>query len=133
FLIVFSVGAVLIFYWLSSGPGEPRLYRIVTHQSVAGLSPQSSVRFKGLLVGHVDSIRFDPRDRSRVIVDFRVQRDTYITESTYAVLAMKGLMGGKVLKLKLGDGSSQPLHTSAAQPTHIPLREGTIAQLKDSA
>lgn len=133
FLIVFSVGAVLIFYWLSTGPGEPRLYRIVTRQSVAGLSPQSSVEFKGLLVGHVDSIRFDPRDRSRVIVDFRVRRDTYVSEATYAVLAMQGLMGGKILQLKLGDGSSQPLDTSAGQPAHIPLRKGMIAQLKDAA
>lgn len=133
FLIVFSLGAVVIFYWLSSGPGEPRHYRIVTRQSVSGLAPQAGVKFKGLLVGHVESIRFDPQERARVIIDFRVRRDAYVAHNTYAVLATKGLIGGKILQLKLGDGSHQPLATSAQQPAHIPLRPGLLAQLKASA
>lgn len=133
FLIIFCVGAALIFYWLSSGPAAPRVYRIVTSQSVAGLAPQSAVMFKGLQVGHVQSIGFDPQDHSRVIVDFRVQPDAYITESTYAVVALKGLIGGKVLELKLGEGSEQPLETSATNPAHIPLRKGTIGHLKTAA
>lgn len=133
FLVVFATGAVLIFYWLSSGPGEPRHYRIVTRQSVAGLAPQAGVRFKGLLIGHVDSIRFDPQDPSRVIVDFRVRQDAYVAHNSYAILATQGLIGGKVLQLKLGAGNNQPLATSAQQPAHIPLRPDLLAQLKASA
>src|SRR5699024_1920077 len=99
FLVVFSVGAVLIFYWLSSGPDTPRVYRIITQHSVAGLAPQSRVMFKGLQVGRVHSIRFDPQDHSRVMIDFRVRRDAWITHATYAVLATKGLIGGNILQL----------------------------------
>src|SRR5699024_2231998 len=133
FLIVLSIGAVLVFYWLSSGPETPRVYRIVTRESVAGLGPQSRVMFKGLEVGRIDDIRFDPQDHSHVIMDFRVQRDAYITQATYAVVAAKGLIGNKVLQLKIGDGSREPLPTNAENPAHIPLRKGLIAQLEQAA
>lgn len=133
FLVVFSVAGVLIFFWLSSGPGEPLAYRIVTDESVGGLAPQTEVQFKGLEVGHVTDVRFDPRDRARVIVDFRVRRDTYITHATYAVVSMQGLTGGKTLELKLGPGSAAPLQTSDDHPALIPLRKGLLDQLEASA
>lgn len=133
FLIVLSVGAYFIYFWLSSAPAAPRVYRIVTDQSAAGLASQSAVMFKGLQVGHVESVHFDPQNPSHVVIDFRVQRDAYVTESTYAVIALKGLLGGKVLKLKLGKGSREPLETSADNPAHIPLRQGVIGQLKEAA
>ncbi|HET6905787.1 MAG TPA: MlaD family protein, partial [Rhodanobacteraceae bacterium] len=133
FLVVFSVAGVLIFLWLSSAPGEPRAYRIITDESVGGLAPQTEVQFKGLEVGHVTRVRFDPRDRSRVIVDFRVRRDTYVTRATYAVVSMQGLTGGKTLELKLGEGSRAPLATSDEHPALIPLRKGLLDQLEESA
>jgi phospholipid/cholesterol/gamma-HCH transport system substrate-binding protein len=133
FLIVFAVAAALIFHWLTSGPSEPLRYRIVTSESVSGLAPQSRVEFKGIEVGHVQRIRFDPRDRSRVIVDFNVQRDTYVTHATYAVLTMHGITGGETLELKLGKGSRELLATSDKDPARIPLRKGLLAQLEDSA
>ncbi|MBS0383650.1 MAG: MCE family protein [Proteobacteria bacterium] len=133
FLVVFTIAAVLIFLWLSSGPGEPLSYRIVTRESVAGLAPQSKVEFKGIEVGHVQQIHFDPRDRARVIVDFTVRQDTYVTHATYAVLTLQGLTGGEVLELKLGQGSNALLATSSKNPALIPLRKGLLAQLEDSA
>ncbi len=133
FLVVFTLAAVLIFFWLTSGPGEPLAYRIVTTESVSGLAPQSKVEFKGLEVGHVSRIRFDPKDRSRVIIDLRLRRDTYITHATYAVAAMQGLTGGEVLQLKLGEGSREPLPTSPDHPALIPMRKGLLAGLTDSA
>lgn len=133
FLAAFTIAAVLIFLWLSSGPSEPLAYRIVTSESVAGLAPQSKVEFKGLEVGHIARIRFDPGDRSRVIIDFNVRRNTYITHATYAVLTTHGLTGSEVLELKLGEGSRAPLATSEKSPALIPLRKGLLAELEDSA
>lgn len=133
FLVVFTLVAVLIFLWLSASPGEPLPYRIVTTESVAGLAPQSKVEFKGIEVGHVQRIRFDPHDRARVIVDFTVRQGTLVTRATYAVLTLQGLTGGEVLALKLGHGSRTDLATSAANPALIPMRKGGFAQLEDSA
>lgn len=133
FLLVFAAGAVVIYYWLANRQSEPLAYEIVTSQSVGGLSPQSEVTFKGLVVGHVASIGFDPADRARVVMRLQLRPDTYVTHATYAVVAMQGLTGGSVLELKLGAGSAAPLATSAAHPARIPMRAGMLASLMDDA
>lgn len=132
FLLILAVGAVFIAYWLSSGPAEPLAYRIVTSDSVSGLAAHSKVEFKGLPVGHVTRVHFDPSDRSRVIIDLHLRKGTYVTQATYAVAAMHGLTGGMTLDLKLGKGSSAPLQTSAEHPALIPMHKGLLAQLEAS-
>lgn len=133
FLLMFALGAVLIYYWLANRQPEPLAYQVVTTESVGGLSPQSEVRFKGLVVGHVASIGFDPADRARVVMRLQLRPHTYVTHATYAVVAMQGLTGGSVLELKLGAGSDQPLATNAAHPTRIPMRASLLASLMHEA
>ncbi|MES2404157.1 MAG: MCE family protein, partial [Pseudomonadota bacterium] len=48
FLLVFSLGAVVVYYWLANRQNEPLAYEIVTSESVGGLSEQSTVQFKGI-------------------------------------------------------------------------------------
>lgn len=129
FLLVFALGAVAAWYWLANRPGEPLAYEVVTRQSVGGLSAQSAVRFKGIVVGHVASVGFDPRDPSRVLLRLRLQHGTYVTHATYAEVAIQGLTGGSVLELKLGEGSAAPLATSDAHPARIPMHASPLGSL----
>ncbi|HKZ11751.1 MAG TPA: MlaD family protein [Rhodanobacteraceae bacterium] len=133
FLLVFSAGAILVYYWLADRPDEPLAYEIVTSQSVGGLAEQSDVRFKGLLVGHVAKLGFDPDDRSRVVMRLQLKRDAYVTHATYAVVAMQGLTGGSELELKLGKGSRAPLATSDKHPAQIPMHQSLLDFLASSA
>lgn len=133
FLLMFALVAAVIYYWLGNRQPEPLAYQIVTTESVGGLSPQSEVRFKGLVIGHVASIGFDPADRARVVMRLQLRPHTYVTHATYAVVAMQGLTGGSVLELKLGAGSDQPLATSAAHPARIPMRASLLASLMHDA
>lgn len=131
FLIVFSAGAVMIYYWLAQGPGEPRYYRIATSQSVGGLEVQSPVTFKGLLVGHVQTIGFDAQHPAKVEIVFSVQPDAMVTVSTYAVLQREGIVGGTALVLKLGEGSRARLETRRDAPARIPLRKSLLARIQN--
>ncbi|HEX7341974.1 MAG TPA: MlaD family protein [Rhodanobacteraceae bacterium] len=133
FLLLLTAVLVVIFVWLSSSPKEPLVYRIVTSESVAGLAPQSTVEFKGLPVGHVTHVGFDPDNHAQVVINFSVRQGTYMTHATYAVLTKHGLTGGEVLELKLGKGSDAPLATSVAYPAQVPLRQGLLGQLEASA
>lgn len=133
FLLVFAAGAAVVYFWLANRQPEPLAYQIVTSESVGGLSVQSEVTFKGLVVGHVASIGFDPADRARVVMRLQLQPHTYVTHATYAVVAMQGLTGGSVLELKLGAGSDAPLATSAAHPARIPMHAGMLVSLMDDA
>lgn len=134
FLIVFAAGAALLFMWLAGGPAEPRIYRIVTTQAVGGIHAQSAVLFKGLTVGHVKRVRFDSKDRRKVVIRIGLRQHTYVTHATYAVLAFKGITGGKQIKLKLAQGASQkPLKTHADHPAQIPLHKSLLSKLVDRA
>lgn len=133
FLLVFSLGAVVVYYWLANRQDEPLAYEIVTSESAGGLTLQSPVQFKGILVGHITRIGFDPADRSRVMMRLQLQPKTYVTHATYAVVAMQGLTGGSMLELKLGSGSMAPLATSDAHPARIPMRAGTLDSLMAQA
>jgi phospholipid/cholesterol/gamma-HCH transport system substrate-binding protein len=133
FLLVFSIGAIVVYYWLANRQNEPLVYEIVTSQSVGGLSAQSEVQFKGIVVGHVASLGFDPSDRARVMMRLQLQPKTYVTHATYAVVAMQGLTGGSVLELKLGKGSDAPLATSDAHPARIPMHASMLASLMTEA
>lgn len=133
FLLVFSIGAIVVYYWLANRQDEPLAYEIVTSQSVGGLSAQSRVQFKGIVVGHIASIGFDPHDRARVLMRLQLQPKTYVTHATYAVVAMQGLTGGSVLELKLGHGSRTPLATSDAHPARIPMQASMFDSLMTQA
>ncbi len=133
FLVVFSLGVVIVYYWLAHQKNEPLTYEIVTSQSVGGLAAQSEVLFKGITVGHITRIGFDPANRARVIVCIALQPKTYVTHATYAEITMRGITGGDVLELKLGKGSDAPLKTSDAHPAHIPMRQGALASLMSEA
>lgn len=133
FLLVFSLGAVVVYYWLANRQPEPLAYTIVTSESVGGLTPESEVRFKGLVVGHVASVGFDPTDRARVVINLRLRPHTYVTHATYAEVARQGLTGGSQLELKLGSGSRTALATSRAHPARIPLRAGALDSVLDAA
>jgi phospholipid/cholesterol/gamma-HCH transport system substrate-binding protein len=133
FLVVLVMGVVLVFYWLSHQRSEPLTYEVVTSQSIGGLAAQADVTFKGLTVGHVVHVGFDPDNRSHVIIRMTLKPKTYVTHATYAVVATQGLVGGSVLELKVGKGNRTPLDTSAEHPAHIPLHKGLLASLEADA
>jgi phospholipid/cholesterol/gamma-HCH transport system substrate-binding protein len=133
FLVLFSLAAIVVYYWLSHGTPATRHYKIVTAQSVSGLKVKSDVQFKGLVVGRVQSIHFDKQNPARVDVLIGVGPDVLITKSTYATLDLAGLTGGRTLSLHLGKGTRKPLKTSQDHPARIPLHKGLIARIKKFA
>lgn len=133
FLIVCLLGTAAGYYWLTARPDEPRHFRILTDLSVGGLQAQSPVTFKGLLVGHVQRVDLAEQQPAKVEILFTVRREAVMTESTYAVIASQGIVGGTALALKLGAGSRERLQTSRQAPARIPLRKGYLARLKNKA
>lgn len=130
FLVVFLGGAAIAWYWLSYQQPEPRWYKIITTQSVS-VANRSPVIFKGIQIGRVRDVHFDPHDGSKVDILFTIHKDALVTESTYAVIQMQGLTGGDALVLKLGSGTRAPLPTSRRNPALIPLQKSLLGKLQD--
>ncbi len=137
---VFTIGlAILVLFalfWFSSDHAVRVPYDLITRSTVNGLGPQADVKYRGLEVGKVVSIKFDPQVPGQIIVRISVNQDTPITRTTYATLGFQGVTGIAYVQLDdaervEGDGnSSPPLHTSTREPARIAMRPGFFEELE---
>ncbi|MFD2270453.1 MlaD family protein [Undibacterium arcticum] len=97
---------VLIGLWLNRDREVRVPYEMATKLSVPGLNPQAAVRYRGLDVGKVDEIAFDPQVPGQILVHISVKPDTPITFSTYGTLGYQGVTGIAYIQLD-DDGIGQ--------------------------
>jgi phospholipid/cholesterol/gamma-HCH transport system substrate-binding protein len=130
FTIVLLAAAVLFGVWFNRDRVEREPYLLATTMSVPGLNPQAAVRYRGLEVGKVDAIDFDPKVTGQILVHLSVDKGTPVTETTYASLGYQGVTGIAYVQLDDELVGSKRLATSADQPSRIPLRPGLFDQLE---
>lgn len=130
FTIALLIAAVLVGLWLNRDKTELSPYEIVTTQSIPGLNPQAVVRYRGLEVGRVDEIVFDPKVTGQILIKLSVEEGSPITTTTFASLGYQGVTGIAFIQLD-DDRTGSPL--LKADPDHvgrIPLRPGLLDQLE---
>ncbi|HKJ87413.1 MAG TPA: MlaD family protein [Gammaproteobacteria bacterium] len=134
FLVLVAGGGFYLYYWLTMPPKENRIYRVVSTYGVGNLRAHSEVHYKGLVVGHVRSVRFSPKDPDKVIIRIGIQPRAPITRSMYAEVRTEGLTGGTYLSLnKKPSSSDKPLPTTPSRPASIPMRQSPIQDALGSA
>ena len=111
---VLALGAALIagVLWLSSERSQRSgydHYLVYLTESVAGLSPDASVRYRGVKVGQVRRIELPPGDPERVRLTLEVEPGTPVKQDTVAVLITQGLTGISNVELTGGSRASPPL------------------------
>jgi phospholipid/cholesterol/gamma-HCH transport system substrate-binding protein len=131
FTILLLTAAILGAIWLSRDR-TPRLpYEIATTLPVPGLSPQASVRYRGLTVGRVDAIGFDPQMTGRILLRMSIAPDAPITRSTFATLAYQGVTGIAYVELDDDGSNAAPLPSMPGNVARIPLRPSLLSRLQD--
>jgi phospholipid/cholesterol/gamma-HCH transport system substrate-binding protein len=132
FTIALIAAAVLAGIWFNSDRVERVPYEIATTLSVPGLNPQAAVRYRGLDVGKVNAIAFDPAVPGQILVRISVNPDTPVTQSTFAVLGYQGVTG--IAYVQLDDDGSHPvrLSSSAERVARIGMRPSILAKLENS-
>ncbi|MFO1371287.1 MAG: MlaD family protein [Candidatus Competibacteraceae bacterium] len=116
-LFVLMLGAALLagMFWLTVG-SERKVYdryRVYFRESVSGLNPKATVKYQGVAVGQVESIRLDTSNPNQVDVVLNIERGTPIRQDTIATLSTQGLTGVASVELSVGSGQMPPLE---AQP-----------------
>jgi phospholipid/cholesterol/gamma-HCH transport system substrate-binding protein len=116
--------------WLNRDKTLRTDYLIVTSKPISGLNPQASVRYKGLAVGRVDKIEFDPHVAGQIDIKISIDPETPITKSTFATLGYQGVTG--IAFVQLDDDGSDPVRlTGGSKETRpIPLRPGLLEKLE---
>ncbi len=130
FTIVLLIAAVLIAIWFNRDRVERVPYEMATKLSVPGLNPQAAVRYRGLDVGRVDEISFDPKVPGQIVVHISVAPNTPITNSTYGTLGYQGVTG--IAYVQLDDDGSNPVRkpSSKTQVARIEMRPSLLDTLQ---
>ncbi len=129
FVLTAIIGILGFTVWLTaSDKGNYVRYKIRFAESVSGLSVGGVVKFRGVNVGSVESIRINPKDSRRIRVDIRVQETTPIKTDTVASLKMQGITGIVFVELSGGSENAQDLKT-AAKSGDVPEIKAQYSQL----
>jgi phospholipid/cholesterol/gamma-HCH transport system substrate-binding protein len=86
------------------------IYKIAyTNVSVTGLDVGSSVKYLGINVGTVKSIKIDPEDIRKIIVEIGIKAGTPIKKDLRANIATLGITGIKIIELRGGTNEAELL------------------------
>ena len=130
FTIAMLVAAILAAIWFNRDREVRVPYQIATRLSVPGLNPQAAVRYRGLDVGRVDRIGFDPQVAGQILVDISVKPDTPITRATFATLGYQGVTGLAYVQLDDEGGNPARVPSSKAHLARIELRPSLLDSLQ---
>jgi phospholipid/cholesterol/gamma-HCH transport system substrate-binding protein len=117
--------------WLTRETGARDPYEISTRETVTGLQEQAPVRFRGVDVGKVKRIGFDPKAVGNVLVRLEVDRDTPLTRDTFATLSYQGVTGLAFIQLSDHGKPAPKLAPNADNPPRIPLEPGLLSRLEE--
>ena len=94
---------------------------ISTRESVSGLNPESTVFYRGIAVGKVLNVKFDPNDSGVILVPIEVDKTIVLTRSVFATLRYKGVTGLTQIELKDSGNIAEPLPPGDEPSNRIPL------------
>jgi len=124
FVVLFGAGLVAFTFWLAKYGihNEYRLYKLEMRESVSGLSKDSTVRLRGVDVGHVAEIRIDPKNIEQIEVLVKIDADVPIKEDMRAHTEMLGITGLLAIEI---DGGSNESKLLTAKEGEIPVIKTT--------
>lgn len=132
-IFVLAVAGLLVMLaaWLNRDTGERNAYEISTRETVTGLQAQAAVRYRGVDVGKVDEIGFDPKTPGNVLIKLAVDEKAPITRGTFATLGYQGVTGLAFIQLDDEGPPQPPLEPGNGEAPRIPLRPGLLQKLAE--
>ncbi|SFN95214.1 phospholipid/cholesterol/gamma-HCH transport system substrate-binding protein [Nitrosospira briensis] len=134
-LFVIFLGAALgvAAMWFGGDTMTRDKYLLVSEIPVTGLNSQATVRYRGVTVGKVESIRLDPEDSHTIHIRIAVDRDLPLTKNAFAQLGYQGLTGLAYVQLNDEGGEAERLKTDSDNLAQIPLRPSALDSITSSA
>lgn len=132
FLITLVAASTAIVFWIGTMNKERNLYVISTRLSVSGLNPESTVFYRGIAVGKVVNVQFDPLDSGNILVPIEVDKNIVLNKDVYATLRLKGVTGLTQIELEDSGSITKPLPPGDDPMTRIPLMPSMADKLMGS-
>ncbi|HWI83741.1 MlaD family protein [Ramlibacter sp.] len=131
FVVVVTALLIGLAAWLTRETGVRHVYEISTRETVTGLQSQATVRYRGVDVGKVASIGFDPQAQGNVLIRLQVDEEAPMNRDTFATLSFQGVTGLAFVQLDDSGKPAPPLPPNDAHPPRIPLKPGLLAKLTE--
>jgi phospholipid/cholesterol/gamma-HCH transport system substrate-binding protein len=133
FTLLLAAAVVAAAMWFSGETYEKSIYVLESKYPVTGLSEQAVVRYRGVGVGKVTRIQFDPKDTRIILVEIAIQSDMPLTRGTYAELKYQGVTGLSYVMLDDPGTNREPLPPAGDEGSaRIPIKESLFANLADA-
>ncbi len=123
---------VVIIIWLGDYQHRTDVYMVATRESVTGLKSGSTVYYRGMEVGRVSAVKFDPNDAGIILVPIEVDKDVSFTRGLYATLSLKGVTGLTEIALQDDGTDPNPLRAGTDPQNRIPIKPSLIDRLSNS-
>jgi ABC-type transporter Mla subunit MlaD len=116
--------------WLmgSGDFSQKQRYTIYFTDTISGLVDEAPVRYQGVDVGQIVSIRLAPERNDLVKVDIDVREGTPIRAGTSATIELQGITGSSYVELNTPTDDQEPPRRVAGEP--YPVLEGRGSELR---
>ena len=129
FVLAVTALLVAMTMWLMRDKGVTKPFELSTRDTVTGLQPQAAVRFKGVSVGRVTDIGFDPDVEGNVLINIAVDSNAPLTPTTFATLSYQGITGLAFIQLD-DEGKEQEAEPKGSSGVpRLPLRTSQLGEL----
>ncbi len=125
FVVTLSITVALIAQWFSGDSIVRNNYLVYTNESVSGLSPQAAVHYRGVNIGKVESIYFNPNNTNEILIEISADRSVALNNTVFAIMEYQGLTGLTYIQLndnlnalKMDNFKLEPIHQDARIPMH---------------
>lgn len=130
FLLLLGLALAASVSWFQGDRTERVRYTVVARTGVPGLNLKAPVKLRGVEVGFVETIGFDPTDPRQILVGIAVDAAAPVSTKTYAQLGLQGVTGLSFVGLEEAD-TQGPLQR--AQPgARLALRPTLLDRLAES-
>jgi phospholipid/cholesterol/gamma-HCH transport system substrate-binding protein len=126
--LALAIGAAAFLFNVDRSVRVP--YDLIARTNVTGLYPDAAVRFRGLDVGKVQSLKFDKSHPGQIVIRILVDTRAPITHSTFGTLALQGVTGIAFVQLDDTGKDQTPLASSSKDVAQLPLHPGLFDQLQ---
>jgi phospholipid/cholesterol/gamma-HCH transport system substrate-binding protein len=127
-VLALAIGAAAFLFNVDRSVRVP--YDLIARTNVTGLYPDAAVRFRGLDVGKVQSLKFDRSHPGQIVIRILVDTRAPITHSTFGTLALQGVTGIAFVQLDDTGKDQTPLASSSKDVAQLPLHPGLFDQLQ---
>jgi phospholipid/cholesterol/gamma-HCH transport system substrate-binding protein len=132
FLIALVTASIAVIFWIGAMNQERNHYVISTQASVSGLNPESTVFYRGIAVGKVLEIGFDPSDSGTILVPIEIDKSIVLSKGVYATLRLKGVTGLTQIQLEDSGKIQEELVPGDDPALRIPLVPSLTDRLMDT-